>query len=317
MLTKEKAKLIKKFSLSEIQELESQRNILELDHRSADESLTFLGTRITTLKDRIGKYSGKGLCDHCGERSLAVEELLLESQSALKGLYEDRNTLRKKVKKLEKEIDEAFIPIPSSDFEFFETLNNVDVEVKVLKSQLTSQKRLAKKHSEEMMRTQKEYDLMRFWELAFSEQGLVKYIIRHILDYFNKMSNFYLATLTKGTFTISFDELLEEAIETKKGKVFFESLSGGEKKKVALSVMLALNDLLVLSGKERSNIMFFDEVADSLDREGVKGLCDLIERLTEKKKLFIITHNEYLSSLIENDATEIKVVKREGVTSFK
>ena len=80
--------------------------------------------------------------------------------------------------------------------------------------------------------------------------------------------------------------------------------------------MLSLNDLLRLSGKEKSNIIFFDEVADSLDREGVKGLCALIDELKEDKKVFIISHNEYLTSIIEDKATELVVKKSQGTTSF-
>tara|TARA_R110000851_G_scaffold2544_4_gene10286 strand:+ start:11454 stop:13064 length:1611 start_codon:yes stop_codon:yes gene_type:complete len=316
-LTPEKASLLKKHSLAEIQDIETQRTALELDHRSLSESLTFCGRKIDSFKDTILKFSTKGLCDHCGKQPKTIAESLVESEDLLVKEYENRQLLKKEVQRLSKKIDSMPIPIPSEEFEFFEKLKNIDVELKVLKNQLSTAKRLATKYSKEMVQAQKEYDLMRFWELAFSEQGLVKYIIRHILEYFNEMSNYYLATLTRNTFTISFDEVLEETIKTEGRKVFYDTLSGGEKKKVSLAVMMALNDLLVLSGKERSNIVFFDEVADSLDREGVKGLCDLMQELVVKKKLFIISHNDYLTSLIEHDATELQVIKRGGITTFK
>ena len=80
--------------------------------------------------------------------------------------------------------------------------------------------------------------------------------------------------------------------------------------------MLSLNDLLRLAGTEKSNIIFFDEIADSLDREGVKGLCELMDELTSDKKIFIISHNEYLLSLIEDQAQEIVVKKKKGTTTF-
>ena len=107
-----------------------------------------------------------------------------------------------------------------------------------------------------------------------------------------------------------FDELLNETISTKKKKVFYGALSGGEKKKVSLSVMLALNDLLVLSGKDRSDILFFDEIADSLDEEGIHGLYELIESITQNKKLFIITHNEHLSGIIDEHGDNMTIIKR-------
>ena len=63
--------------------------------------------------------------------------------------------------------------------------------------------------------------------------------------------------------------------------------------------------------------MFFDEVADSLDQEGVKGLCELTKEITKEKKLFLITHNDYMTSLIEDEADVLHVTKKKGVTSFK
>ena len=136
---------------------------------------------------------------------------------------------------------------------------------------------------------------MRFWETAFSEQGLVRYIIRNILSFFNERSNYYLGFLTNGNFTITFSEVLQDEIKNKGVELAFDALSGGEKKKVSLAVMLALNDLLLLTGKDRSNVVFFDEIADSLDDEGIKGLYELIQQITGSKRLFVITHNEYLS----------------------
>ena len=91
----------------------------------------------------------------------------------------------------------------------------------------------------------------------------------------------------------------------------------GEKKKVSLAVILALNDLLVLSGKERSNIIFFDEIADSLDDEGIKGLYELIQQITASKRLFVITHNDNLNSLIEDWADTLLVRKKKYITTMR
>ena len=81
--------------------------------------------------------------------------------------------------------------------------------------------------------------------------------------------------------------------------------------------MMALNDLLLLSGKDESNVIFFDEVGDSLDREGVRGLYDLISDISTNKKLFLITHNSYLNSLIEDDAERLFVHKENNLTICK
>jgi ABC-type multidrug transport system ATPase subunit len=81
--------------------------------------------------------------------------------------------------------------------------------------------------------------------------------------------------------------------------------------------MLGLNDLLFLSGKEGSNVVFFDEVADSLDPKGIAGLYELINDLKETKTVFVITHNPELEHKLEDCAKLLKVTKKGGITKVK
>jgi len=188
--------------------------------------------------------------------------------------------------------------------------------VKIISNQIKAEKRLIRKYGELSTEAQKKYDLMKFWEHAFSEAGLIRYVIRNILEYLNERCNSYLSTLSKGNFIIKFDDSLTETIYNDGVTCHYESLSGGEKRRVSLAVMLGLNDLLLLTGKNRSNIVFFDEVADSLDADGVKGLIELIHQISKHKKLFIITHNEYLSSLLEEYSQTLTVTKRNNLTKI-
>ena len=159
------------------------------------------------------------------------------------------------------------------------------------------------------------YEIMKFWEKAFSEQGVVKYIIRNILEYFNAQVNYYLSHLTHGKYTIQFDEALNETIMTRKNVLHYISMSGGEKKKVSLSVMLGLQALLKVSTTEDSNVVFFDEIAESLDADGMNGLYNLLSELKKERTLFVITHNTYLKSLMGN-AKVVTVTKTNGTSNL-
>jgi DNA repair exonuclease SbcCD ATPase subunit len=81
------------------------------------------------------------------------------------------------------------------------------------------------------------------------------------------------------------------------------SLSGGEKRKISLAVMLGLQKLLKISHNQKTNIMFFDEVGENLDREGLEGLYILLSELKKDRTLFVITHNNYLKLLMDNAKT--------------
>ena len=73
----------------------------------------------------------------------------------------------------------------------------------------------------------------------------------------------------------------------------------------------------MLSGKERSNLIFFDEVAESLDEGGVKGLFELLQDISKNKKVFVITHNDYLNSLLEDESENLHVTKKSNITTVQ
>ena len=79
------------------------------------------------------------------------------------------------------------------------------------------------------------FEVMKFWEKAFSEQGLIKYIIQNVLSTFNDKCNTYLYLISGGNYYIEFDDQLDEKIYTEKRIIHHEALSGGEKKKINLS----------------------------------------------------------------------------------
>ena len=157
---------------------------------------------------------------------------------------------------------------------------------------------------------------MRFWEKAFSEQGIIKYIVRNVLSYFNSRCNFYLSYLTNSKYYVEFDEELVEKIETEGHLVQYISLSGGEKRKINLAVTLGLKDLLLLTDKSHMDLLFFDEVAENIDEEGINGLYNLLQEIKKNKSIFIITHNKYLKTLLDS-SPRLSIIKHKGISTVK
>jgi DNA repair exonuclease SbcCD ATPase subunit len=315
IFTPEQFKFIFSHSLSEIQEKERAFHEKDLEYETAITHREVLRERILRTHS-IAKGLKETNCEHCGELSTANTNKLKELEDDMQEWSNEERAKVKEIQKLGKDVDAMRIPVTVSEFESVEKFKEVDTEIKILNKQLRAEKALVKKYGDLSTDAQKHYDLMRYWEYAFSEVGLIKYVIRNILDYLNERCNSYLSSITKGNFSIKFDDSLDETIYNNGNESHFDSLSGGEKKRVSLAVMLGLNDLLLLTGKERSNIIFFDEVAESLDEDGVKGLIELIHQLTKHKKLFLITHNEYLNSLLEEYSETLTVVKRNNLTKI-
>ncbi len=77
--------------------------------------------------------------------------------------------------------------------------------------------------------------------------------------------------------------------------------------------MLGLQELLKISHNQKTNLMFFDEVAENLDQDGLEGLYILLSELKKDKTLFVITHNNYLKSLMDNSQT-LSIIKEDGTS---
>jgi DNA repair exonuclease SbcCD ATPase subunit len=159
-------------------------------------------------------------------------------------------------------------------------------------------------------------EVMRFWEKAFSEQGVIKHIINNVLDYFNERCNYYLSYLTNSKYSVEFDEELTEKIETNGRLLSYISLSGGEKRKLNLAVLLGLKDLLLLTDTSHVDLLFFDEVAENIDEEGIEGLHQLLLELKKSKTIFIITHNKYLKTLLDS-SPRLSIIKHKGTSKIK
>ena len=100
-------------------------------------------------------------------------------------------------------------------------------------------------------------------------------------------------------------------IETK-----YISLSGGEKRKVNLAIMLSLQDLSSKISRTDCNLIFFDEVCDNIDNLGIEAINTLLHTLTNQyqdRVIFLITHNNHLLELL-NETAEINIVKEKGIS---
>tara|TARA_R110002020_G_scaffold59341_8_gene161861 strand:+ start:339 stop:1925 length:1587 start_codon:yes stop_codon:yes gene_type:complete len=300
-------------SLEDIIESEKQETNRSWQLATVSRDIDGVNHDILKYKTRLELGDTKGVCDKCGQ---SVEEKLntafLETEIAK--LEKEHLILLNSKDNLEKE-ETSDIKISSK--EFAKVLKYKDLcrdETNYVSLQDNFSSKI--KDCEIVKNTNRvSYDVMRFWEVAFSEHGIIKYIIRNILDYLNERCNYYLSYLSANKYFVEFNEELIEKIETNGRIVQYISLSGGEKRKINLAVMLALKDLLLLTDKNQSDLLFFDEVSENLDEEGVSGLYELFKEIKKTKTLFVITHNKYLKTLLDS-SKRISVVKKDGISKI-
>ena len=257
----------------------------------------------------LEKTIQKKTCETCGTK-LRIDTDKIDKMAL---------TINKQLQKIDKKIDDMldppYPPISLSEYSRIE-------EYRSLKKEFNNYSELIEEANYRIAEAEtvkyendKLYEIMRFWEKAFSEHGLIQYIIKNILDYFNDRIHYYLSYLSDNKIFLLFDQELNETISTNESIVQYISLSGGEKRKVNLAVLLALKDLLLLTDSEQSNLLFFDEVAENLDEEGVNGLYQLLQQIKQEKTVFVVTHNKHLKTLLDS-SPRIAIMKHEGKTTL-
>ena len=285
------------------------------DKKSAIKSMEKSLDRLDFKREK-GVYKKVERCEYCNSESEVVQtkEDLEKIEYQILQQENIRLWMLKDVGELEDEVEK----LSQSLMDFLMLMDHRDL---LASKEAYEKQKLSVSGALEDHRTKKaeaaiNYEVMKFWEKAFSEQGLIKFVIRNILDFFNKKCNTYLSRLTNRQFYLEFNEELHEVIATNKRSIPYISLSGGEKRKINLAVLMALQDLLSFSKKSKSNILFLDEVTENLDDKGITGLCNLLQDLKSKRKIFIITHNKELKSLFEG-SDRISIIKSQGISKVK
>jgi len=93
------------------------------------------------------------------------------------------------------------------------------------------------------------------------------------------------------------------------------SLSSGEKTRVALVVLFAIFETLQLFTQNKLNILVLDELLGVLDERGIEMLKVLLEQYRKQMAVFVVLHHNEIEK--EFFDTYIKVLKENGLTQIE
>lgn len=299
-------------SLNSIIFMEEENSKLQWEIAHTNKKIDQLQSKVNKLTYLIENPEQETACESCGQMIAGsnIKHHFMERAF----IYSEIETLEDSIKDMQAKI--VAPPISSSEYHKISEYKSLQKDIQTyeaLKEETLTKKQKAFDEKQDL---NNKYEIMRFWEKAFSESGIVKYVIKNVLEYFNCKVNAHLSHLSQGKFFIQFDEELSETITHNSEVISYMSLSGGEKRKISLAVMLGLQELLKISHNQKTNIMFFDEVGENLDREGLEGLYILLSELKKDRTLFVITHNNYLKSLMDNAKT-LTIIKSNGISKLK
>lgn len=240
-----------------------------------------------------------------------------EYQEALERL-EELSSVNDKYRKLKSECDDIASDIATVD----EDLSKLKEEkLKVMSPKYKQKLREIRKNLRKVDEDfhNKEAELENYnWLIndPLGNNGIKAYLFDSSLEFLNKCLDKYSEVLG---FRIEFNIDLGTArkefvtlIERDGQIIDYDELSGGEKTLCNFAMALAMHEALTLS--KGINLMLFDEVFESLDKENVELVTGLIKKYSVGKSIFIITH---LDSVPLSNLKILQVTKEKGLSNYK
>ena len=134
--------------------------------------------------------------------------------------------------------------------------------------------------------------------LQHCRQLISKQFRSYMLDAAISFLNSRLSTYSQSLFSNESDKVFMSAdsqrLDIYCGEALYDSLSGGERRKVDIAVMLAQRDLSSYLAGMSCNILILDEVLESLDESATQVCLSLLEQQASNvDSMFIISHNNY------------------------
>ena len=166
-----------------------------------------------------------------------------------------------------------------------------------------------------------------FWVDAYGNSGIKSILLDSVVPFLDKRANEYLAVLADSSIEVKFhtQQLVKTTglykdkfsveVTNRNGDDDYKSNSGGEKRRIDISINMTLQDLVLSRSNKRIDIIVYDEVFESLDELGSQKVIELLEdKAKEVGTVLVITHNDSLKQLFSQS---IEVVKSGGETEVK
>ena len=165
-----------------------------------------------------------------------------------------------------------------------------------------------------------ELEAYSFAKKVLGDDGYRAELVGRIVAALNAKANEYLSKLDAPV-TISIDKFFSDNIVdiTTGDVVEYNSLSGGEQRRVDLAMLLAFMDIRSMQGDAKFSTLFFDEILDSaLSQQACERLMGILKSRLEEDGVssIVITHRK---ELLDNDNVDSKIMvtKLGGISSIE
>ena len=170
------------------------------------------------------------------------------------------------------------------------------------------------KEEKKLTRKLKVYD----WVISdpLSNTGLKVYIFNSMIKSINQHLKYYAKFMgLRSEFRIDLDSYrkgLENYIYISDNMVPYDDLSGGQGQLVNIAIAFAIHD--EVTKNIPINILFLDEVFESLSKRNIEVVSDIISDKSSNKPIWLITHRDEFSTI---NANILEFELHKGLTTIK
>ena len=148
-----------------------------------------------------------------------------------------------------------------------------------------------------------------------SEEGVKSFIVKKLLKLLNDKLSYYLRKHDANALC-AFDEYFEEQIyNEKKQPCSYYNFSGGERKRIDLSMLFTFRDIRRLQSTVTMNLSMYDELLDSsLDQKGIDCVLEILKQHVDDygEAIYVISHKSEAVKHVTGDI--IYLEKMNGIT---
>lgn len=140
---------------------------------------------------------------------------------------------------------------------------------------------------------------------AYNDRRKIKsYIMKELIPFLNERVSYYMNSFECDFINVEFTP----SLGVKSDKWSYDDCSGGEQKRIDVSVLFGLYDLYIAMFGKQCNVMILDEIDGSLDSDGVDCFVNVVmnnfanddEDRLKPDSVFIVSHNNYMMDKFPN-----------------
>jgi DNA repair exonuclease SbcCD ATPase subunit len=236
-------------------------------------------------------------CPTCGQKITGARRLGIERKCAL------ADEAHKKMAHAEEERDEARSRLDKVRQHAF-TMASVDQQTV---EELSVKEAALAEAEKALATTATAHQTAQAVAAVLGPRGVRAHVLGRALGGLEAVSNAYLGRLGLAGLSVQLKPYTEKAsggvqdaisleVDGAGGGHGYKGASGGERRRIDVALMLALADVASAAAGKVGGTLFFDEVLDALDADGVDAVVGCLEELATERAVVVISHSEALAN---------------------